>query len=97
MDDFPTVEEQLSGFPVAEYRATLEQLWQKQQQKQQLAKEDERVLLALYARLPELQQQLTPPYGTRLGGGKTDENQDRTPEGGRLILGRNYEITVPVT
>ncbi len=89
-DDFPTDEERVSGFPVIEYKATLESLWARQQEKQQLAQEDEGVLLALYKQLPKLQGQLTPPYGTRLESGKGNGSESRR------IGGRVYEIRVPI-
>lgn len=104
-DDFPTKEERESGFPVAEYIETVQYhclqlrelapVWKEQQKEQQLAKENERVLLALYERLPELQEQITPPYGVRLDSGRATgrENwREKRPLEGRRIGGRVYEI-----
>lgn len=107
-DDFPTEEERESGFPVAEYIETVQYhclqlrelapVWKEQQKKQQLTEENERVLLALYERLPELQEQITPPYGVRLDSGRARRPvENRSVEGGRRICGRVYEIPVPVS
>ncbi len=104
-DDFPTEEERESGFPVAEYIETVQYhclqlrelapVWKEQQRKQRLTEENELVLLALYERLPELQEQITPPYGVRVDSGR--ENwRENPPLEGRRIGGQVYEIPVPV-
>lgn len=70
MDDFPTREEWESEFMRREFPETVRYLQQQQLEKRQLAEENERVLFAIYQRLPELQlrveQEVTPPHGLRI-------------------------------
>lgn len=77
-DDFPTLEELSAGFPREEYVTVLQALYRQRRRQ----REDEQVVMELVKRIPDLQAQFTPPYGTtasRIAGSRIVDGEQTPP------------------